>query len=840
MRMLQVIIKKKKAIKAMMAAFILVFCMEDTVHAATNKSGCESKGTVTAAYDTEGTAANGYCKKNGKVVVTYEMGQPDESCSNTTYQYVGITDKVEVPQIDASETNVSGGGHVCNGHTSNTAEWKHWFGLSGKVLYGMSTKNVGSVTVTEEEYKKCSYAIAGPSSSFGDGLESNGKFHWIVLYKKLPAKIGSNGIDETAPETELSAVPSGKTAVNPANGKTYGTQAVLTATCADQESRPHKTKTFRYKSSSGNITDWVAANSGNKKTASSTHTVNGNGTYYVEAQDQLGNTSISKGISVDFIDLTAPVAMVGKTVNDKVIVNGKEWTATTVTLNVSASDSGAGLSSLPYSFDQVTWTNAGNYVISQNGTYQIKVQDALGNMVTKTIIIDNFDKTAPEAEVHTNYENSITVGEKIWSKEGANVEIQAADKGCGLDSAPYSFDGGANWTGENCHTFFENGTYQVKVRDSLHNVKNKIVSIEGIDKTPPVIQEINMEPNNWKSGNAIVQVLAKDNEDGCGLAEKAYSFDGGKNWTEKNQIVVSKTTELNIQVRDGLGNIVEETFQAKCTPEEENKKGNDDDDEEKKNDEGNGDKGNGDKGEDDNKDSIKKKRRKNGNKITDGDRVKKEGVVDTKNSEDAIKVPEGETATPITKNSVTEKKDGKTRRKNQVKNTVENHKDDNNIKKKTEQEKIEETTYQVTLPILEEEKEPVEIEEYDTNTPKEGSGEKTFLEKLCISALIAILFLGLLGLLLWYLFIFCKYRVILYGREEGRYSRLGTVAVSQKEEQHMVDIPDELLQKISGNHYRLKVNPAYLFEREGEDIYIHVEERMLKKQVEKQIDFFVD
>lgn len=838
MRILQVIIKKKKAIKTMLAVFVLIFCLEDTAYAATNKSGCESKGTVTAAYDTAGTAANGYYKKNGKVVVTYEMGQPDENCSNTTYQYVGITDKVEVPQIDASETNVSGGGHVCNGHTSNTAEWKHWFGLSGKVLYGMSTKNVGKVTVTEEEYKKCSYAIAGPSSSFGDGLGSDGRFHWIVLYKKLPSKIGSDGIDETSPETELSAVPSGRTAVNPANGKTYGTQAVLKAICADQESRPHKTKTFRYKSSSGNITDWIEANSANKKTASSTYTVNGNGTYYVEAQDQLGNSSVSKGISVDFIDLTPPAAMVGKTVNNKVVVNGKEWTATTVSLNVSASDSGAGLSSLPYSFDQVTWTNAGSYVISQNGTYQIKVQDALGNLVAKSVTIDNFDKTAPEAEVHTNYENSITIGEKIWSKDGADVEIQAGDKGCGLDAAPYSFDGGASWTSNKHHTFSENGTYQIKVRDGLHNAKNNVVTIGGIDKTAPIIQKISMEPNSWKSGNAVVKVMAKDNEDGCGLAEKAYSFDGGKNWTEKNQAVISETMELKIQVRDGLGNIAEEIFQAKCTPEEEDRKDNDDgehkddgngdDDLEKKNDEG--------------KDN-KKDDKKDGDKIKEEDRIRKEGEVDTKNSEEDV-VPKEETAIPVPEKkgdkTPSNTKKEKIRDKNQVKNSVESHKEDNNSKEKPEQEETEETTYQVTFPVLEEEKEPIEIETYDTDSSKKEGGEKTFLEKLCISALIAILFLGLAGILLWYLFIFCKYRVVLYGKEEGRYRRLGTVSISTKEEQHTVDIPDELLQQISGNYYRLKVNPAYLLEREGEDIYIQIEERILKKQVEKQIDFYVD
>lgn len=835
MKIIQTITKKKKTIKAVLAALAMFVCFEDTVYAATNKSGCESKGTVTAVYDTAGTAANGYYKKNGKVVVTYNMGQPVESCSDTTYQYVGITNKVEVPQIDASEANVSGGGHVCNGHTSNSAEWKHWFGLSGSVLYGMGTKNVGTVTVTEEEYKKCSYAIAGPSSSFGDGLGSNGKFYWIVLYKKLPATIGSDTIDDTSPTVALSAAPSGTTAVNPANGRTYGTQAVLTATATDDESRPHKTKTFRFKNPSGNMTDWIAANSENKKTASSSYTVNANSSYSVETQDQLGNTSTSKAVAVDFIDLTAPTAMLGKTVNEKVIVNGKEWTATTITLSASASDSGAGLPLQPYCFDGVTWTGTKDYVISQNGTYQVKVRDALGNLVTRSITVDNFDRKAPEGEISIAYENSMEIDGKVWSKEDAILEIQARDEGCGLDEAPYSYDDGESWTLESRYTFDENDIYQVKIRDGLHNIKSVSVEIDGIDKTAPEIEEIEMEPANWKSGNAVVKVTASDNEDGCGLAEQAYSFDGGKSWTDKNEVVLSQSAELDIRVRDRLGNIEEESFQAKYTPEEEKKsdkdgdKGNEKKDEDKKED---------GKGDDQKKDEDDKKKKEPEINEGDGKGKDKEKEKEDKNRTGdtgvetvPVPVPGAESVTP-------EKKVKKT--KDSSKGTEENDKSQEKAKEEKEKEEIEENTYQVTFPILEEEKESIEMKEYDTNDANKEKKEKTFLEKLCISALIAILLLGLLGLLLWYLFVFCKYRAVLYGKEEGRYKRLGTISISQEEEQHTADIPDELLQKISGNYYRLKVSPVYLLEQEGEDIYLHIEERMLKKQVEKQIDFYVD
>ncbi|MBD5544508.1 MAG: hypothetical protein HDR01_09775 [Lachnospiraceae bacterium] len=841
MRIIQTIIKKKKTMKAVLAAFVIVFCLEDTVYAATNKSGCENKGTVTAVYDTSGTAANGYYKKNGKVIVTYDMGQPTESCSDTTYQYVGITNKVEVPQIDASETNVSGGGHVCNGHTSNTAQWKHWFGLSGSILYGMGTKNIGTVTVTEEEYQKCSYAIAGPSSSFGDGLGSNGKFYWVVLYKKLPSAIGADTIDDTSPTIALSAVPSGKTAVNPANGKTYSTQALLTATSTDNESRPHMTKTFRFKNASGNLTDWIAANSGNKKTASSSYTVNANSSYSVEAQDQLGNSGESKAVSVDFIDLTAPTAALGKTVNGKVTVNGKEWTSTTVTLNASASDSGAGLASQPYCFDGVTWTGAKDYVISQNGTYQVKVQDALGNLVTKSVTVDNFDRTAPEGETHTSYENSIIIEGETWSKDAAIVEIQASDTGCGLDAAPYSFDNGKSWTSETQYRFSENGTYEIKIRDGLHNVKNTSVKIGGIDKIAPDIQKIEIEPEDWKSGNAVVKVTAEDNEDGCGLAQKAYSFDGGESWTEKNELVLLQSADLTIQVRDGLGNIAEETFQAKCIPEEENQKNGEE--ENKAPEKEDGQKESGGEKEDDSQNEDKGKKENSKKEDEEGDTDKKgkknQDDNDKKENEKEIDIGNGGVeVVPGEGSAPTEKKETK-----KVGGTSKNKAENQQEKEKTEQaetDEIEEKTYQVTFPILEEEKEPIEIEEYGTRDTKKEKQEKSLLEKLCISAVAAILLLGLLGLFLWYLFVFCKYRAVLYGKEDDRYKRLGTITISQKEEQHTADIPDELLQQISGNYYRLKVNPAYLFDREGEDIYICIEERILKKQVEKRIDFYVD
>ena len=58
--------------------------------------------------------------------------------------------------------------------------------------------------------------------------------------------------------------------------------------------------------------------------------------------------------------------------------------------------------------------------------------------------------------------------------------------GCGIAEAGYSFDGGATWK-QNIHTFTENGTYLIKVRDKLGNEGEKSLVINTIDNTAPKI-----------------------------------------------------------------------------------------------------------------------------------------------------------------------------------------------------------------------------------------------------------------------------------------------------------------------------------------------------------------
>lgn len=109
-----------------------------------------------------------------------------------------------------------------------------------------------------------------------------------------------------------------------------------------------------------------------------------------------------------------------------------------------------------------------------------------------------------------------------------------------------------------------------------------------------------------------------------------------------------------------------------------------------------------------------------------------------------------------------------------------------------------------------------------------------------MTAFTVILSLGFLGFLFWYLFVYCKYKAVLFGKENGKYKRLGILMITKKEEQQQIEVPDELLQQITGHYYRIKVNRLYLSVNKGADIFLLIEERMVKKQVEKYIDFYLD
>lgn len=137
--------------------------------------------------------------------------------------------------------------------------------------------------------------------------------------------------------------------------------------------------------------------------------------------------------------------------------------------------------------------------------------------------------------------------------------LEAFDDGAGLPESPYSFDGGKTWTADSEYEVTENGIYEARARDALGNMTKVKIVVDKIDNEAPEV-DFAMEPDPWYKGKAVVKVLATDVD--AGLADRAYSFDGGKTWQFYGQIVVKEPGEIRVRVRDAVGNEREASYLA--------------------------------------------------------------------------------------------------------------------------------------------------------------------------------------------------------------------------------------------------------------------------------------
>lgn len=159
------------------------------------------------------------------------------------------------------------------------------------------------------------------------------------------------------------------------------------------------------------------------------------------------------------------------------------------------------------------------------------------------------DTTAPTI-------SSVSGNPTAWTKNNVTLTVTATDDVYGVSGiAGYSFDNGSTWQTSKSKAFSANKTVYIKVKDKRGNISAaKTVKITKIDKTAPTISKVELNPTDWTNGNVTVTVTASDA--GSGLATNAYSFNNGSTWQSANfKEYTENTSEINIKVRDALGNI---------------------------------------------------------------------------------------------------------------------------------------------------------------------------------------------------------------------------------------------------------------------------------------------
>lgn len=738
--------------------------------------------------------------------------------------------------------------------------------------------------------------------------ESYGHDHHVWYYQNLKNVTPQNtaSIDAVAPIVACDVIPSGTTAVS--NGRTWGSAAVLRATATDHQSRPGG---IRFYKSGTEIHS--AGNGANAESITEQYRVSANGSYQVKAFDQLGNESGAHTVNVDCIDTTAPTISSFR-------INKSDY-CTSAILTVDSSDKESGLHQAAYSFNNGAWSSSNRFTVTENGTYRVKVRDAVGNEATQSITVTNIDRTVPT--IH-----SVTGNAKKFCTEN-EIEVVASDSGSGLHKQAYSFHNGA-WTESNKFTVKENGTYVVRVRDAVGNIAEQSTTISNVDREKPKLaadvrkrgEGVNIRDEEWtnekfihidaadeKSGMARVTLQKMDEEfvksfaaeedgqkeihidtdsipsgvyeitaydvlgnmesarvtvdhvdntppviesvtqlpigdekvrisvsandcDGSGLSKEAYSFDNGETWQEDNFKDVDKNGDYEIVVRDNMGLTAKKSENVSSIVKKEEPNNGDHG--------GNGGSGDGDGngndgGNTENNDSG------NGNNPGNDDGGNGKGNDNSNNNHDSS-ASEADKKTDMNKSKTT-KENTKSSKKtsSSEKNASDDRSYENFHEENTSQLNDQNKDNEVNSTFKEKMQEKlssheVEVNEMD-NKATEKDKEKKTVRKVAAAVLAAILVAGLTAFGLYFLLTALHYSCVVYEVSEcNERKRLTRIFLKCVVGDWVVEVPDRKLGNLGTGRYVFVFKEAFVKECEGDYAVIEIDRKRIREEIQEEIE----
>lgn len=171
----------------------------------------------------------------------------------------------------------------------------------------------------------------------------------------------------------------------------------------------------------------------------------------------------------------------------------------------------------------VSKINKDTFSFSENGTYDFRLEDTLGNTKVIQVQIDNIDKIPPtlEATVSNTKVTSKPVEVALTSDEDILI---------------------INNFGSNKKVFKENGTFIFKVMDLAGNEASKEVTVGNIDTTPPEVT-YSLTETRWTKNNVTATITSN---------ETIEILNNGVS----NQYTFNENGLFYFKVSDTVGNIV--------------------------------------------------------------------------------------------------------------------------------------------------------------------------------------------------------------------------------------------------------------------------------------------
>lgn len=281
---------------------------------------------------------------------------------------------------------------------------------------------------------------------------------------------------------------------------------------------------------------WI--NFGNGQTISRS---SGTGDYYlhVKATSSLGITTNSR-TNVFKFDNTEPTVTLYQ--------SPTEYTNSDVKITVSGIDSHSDVKRIQ--LPNGNWVDGSTitYTATANGTYSFRVEDHAGNISTKSITVNNIDKTAPTISLSQNGGG--------WAHLHFTT-INASDSGgSGLKSLEYRWTTSSSFptdsftaitSGNLVNAPESTGDYylHVKAIDNVGNVRQFTSNVFKVDLTEPGAPTINA-PTEWQNQNISV-TITPGVDDHSGVNHIEYQIND-EFWTMyNNAFTVSTNGETTIQ-----------------------------------------------------------------------------------------------------------------------------------------------------------------------------------------------------------------------------------------------------------------------------------------------------
>ncbi len=201
-----------------------------------------------------------------------------------------------------------------------------------------------------------------------------------------------------------------------------------------------------------------------------------------------------------------------------------------------------------------SWQKEGYTACNVCGNYYTKWSrnTPLGHIYTEQQLKCSLAEGEPTATVKI-------VADDSWTNQGVKLDTTT-----NVLKQDLSSDGiVVSWTDGTLYAT-ENGTYSVTATNAQGNTVSSSISISCIDKTTPVIKSIAGNETTMTDKKIEVTVSAEDGE--SGLAEAAYSTDGGSTWGTASTFWVEEGKSLQLAVRDKAGNISRTTISRNQFP----------------------------------------------------------------------------------------------------------------------------------------------------------------------------------------------------------------------------------------------------------------------------------